>query len=252
MADESIIASKKPGFPQYSNSEKSFRTTIEYVGLQATLAPAVPENNEEWGDYPGIVASSELRPLPGTDYAELTIVTEYFFDSGDGDEAGIAQEVTYEVEWAMFQRSLFEHPEFAVGGGGTYALNAEDIAAIDAWENSPPSIKKEFYYEENNSGKPLSANARKFAEGRNLGQESWEDYAPIIRMTTRYVNGLPSTSEAGLIDNTPPNFVGAPSGYEWRKSADRAVKSGGQSKWDRVEEWTGAVKVLTDRESIFW
>ncbi len=252
MADESIIDNKKPGYPQYSNSEKAFRTTIEYVGSQSTLESAIPSNNTAWGEYAGIVVSSELTPLPGTDQAELTVVTEFVFDSGDGSESGTAQEVSYEVEWVMFQRSLFEHPEFAVGGGGTYELDAEDIAAIDAWENSPPSIKKEFYYEENNSGKPLSANARKFAEGRNLGQESWEDYAPVIRVTTRYVNGLPATSDAGLIDSSPPDFSGRPSGYEWRKSADRSVKSGGQSRWDRVEEWTGALKVLTDRESIFW
>ena len=77
MAAESILTYRKPGFPQTNNSEKSYQTTIEYVGPLSTLAAAEPAANTAWGDYDGYVTGSSLAPLEGTTQAELTVTCEY-------------------------------------------------------------------------------------------------------------------------------------------------------------------------------
>lgn len=250
---ESILTYKKPGFPKTTNSEKSYQTVIEYVGPESTLASAEPATGTVWGTYDGIVTSSNLSPIEGTTQAELTVTTEYTYDGESGD-TGTAREITFEVEWVMFTRPMVEHPVFRPGGGGANQLTDDDIADIEGWKNEPsPSVKKNFAYydEESDTTELLSDAATVFAKGLNLGLENYEDFAPIIRKTTTYVGGLPGNSVAGLKDN-PPNFSGVPSGYEWRKSADRAVRGAGQTRWERVEEWSGAIKVLVDKTSIYF
>ena len=254
MAAESILTYKRPGFPKTSNSEKSYVTTIEYVGPLSTLSSAEPATGAAWGDYDGIVTGTVLSPLEGTTQAELTVTCEYSYDGSAGG-TGSAREISFEVEWVMFQRPLAEHPVFR--SGGTYALDATDHADIAAWRDEPnPTLKGAYKYDElaltgSGTEASLSANATKFAKGIELGMESYEDYSPVIRKTTTYVGGLPGASTAGA-KGTDPTFTGKPSGYKWRKSADRAIRQGGQTRWERIEEWTGAEKVLIDKSAIYW
>jgi hypothetical protein len=155
----------------------------------------------------------------------------------------------------MFQRPLAEHPVFRTGGA--HALDATDHADIAAWRDEPdPTLKGAYKYNElaltgSGSEAELSSAAIMFAKGIELGMESYEDYAPVVRKTTTYVGGLPGASTAGAKD-AGPTFTGKPSGYEWRKSADRAIRQGGQTRWERVEEWVGAEKVLIDKSSIYF
>lgn len=254
MAAESILTYKKLGFPKTDNSERSYRTVIEYVGPNSTLAAAEPATNATWGDYDGKVTSTTLSPIEGTAQAELTVVCEYFYEAGgEGTGAGTASEIAYEVEWVMFQRPMLEHPQFSPGGSS--ALSVTDIAAIEKWKNEDDVTKRAAYeYKEKSTDttyQTLSDAATYYAKGLQLGQESYEDYAPVVRKTTTYLNGLPPTSDVGQ-KNNPPSFTGGPQGYQWRKSADRAIRAQGQTKWERVEEWTGAKKILSDKNSLYW
>lgn len=252
MASESILTYKKPGFPKTDNSESSYLTTIEYVGPEATLAAAEPAANEIWGDYDGLVKTTRLSPIEGTTQAELTVITEYFYDNTG--TTGTAREVSYEIDWVMFQRPMLEHPTFRPGGGGIYELTSEDVADIEQWKNETDAATKgayAYYNASDETSVELSANATKFAKGLEMGIESYEDYAPVARRITNYTGGPPSSSTAGLKD-TPTGIPGLPTGYEWRKSADRAVRAGGQTRWEKVEEWIGAVKVLVDRTTIYF
>jgi len=253
MAAESILTYKKPGFPKKAVSEKSYRTTIEYVGAESTLVAAAPGINEAWGDYVGIVVSTDVSPIEGTSQAELTVVVEYNFD-GSSAGSGTAREIVLEVEWVAFQRPMLEHPEFRKGGGGTYELDELDIADIEEWRNAPPSLKGVYKYYDTNteSENTLGTNAEKFCNAIELGLETYEDFAPVIRKTTTYAGGMPGTSDAGAKDASSPSFTGKPTGYEWRKSADRSVRGSGQTRWDRIEEWIGAIKVLVDKSDIYF
>ena len=258
MARELIYEYRKPGFPKTSNTEKSYKTTIEYVGPLTELQTFEPPNGTTWGDFFGFVSSTILTPLEGTDRAELTVDVEYNVDSSDFgiDAPGSLYSVTYEVEWVSFERDMIEHPKFRLDNGGTYELAEDDIVAIERWKNEESEERKKAYqYMGDTSPQDLTANAKMLAKGINLGQNTYTDFAPVIRKTSTYINGLPPTSTAGLKED-PPEFSGRPkrgaNEYEWRKSADRSIQVGSQNKWDRVEEWMGAEKVLHDRDTIYW
>lgn len=252
MAAESILTYKRPGFPVVTDSEKSIQTDIEYVGPTATLESAKPAVGAAWGDYLGTVSASSILPTENTAYSVLSVTVRKDFEASGG---GVAREVNYEIEWVMFQRSLFEHPVFRTGGA--HALDATDVADIEAWRNETnPTLKAAFKYNElavtgSGSEASLSAAAQKFCEALNLGIETYEDFAPVARKVTLFAGGPPGTSVAGAKD-APPSLPGLPTGYEWRKSADRSVRAGGQRKWERVEEWTGAIKVLVDKNTIYF
>ena len=253
MADEFIIGYRLKDYPKTTNNESSYRTDIRYVGPYSELQSEEPAANSAWGEYDGRVTSTRLEPIPGTDRGILDVTTEYFYESGD-TPSGTSREVNLEVEWVQFQRSLYEHPQFAVGQGGTNALTAEDIKEIKAWENPPDGGvlgDYQFQYVANGAIDDLSTNAKLFARGLELGQETWEDYAPVIRRTTTYTGAPPGASSAGA-KGTPPAFAGQPSGYEWRKTADRATRDAGQTRWERHEEWTGATKILSDKTQVYW
>lgn len=255
MAAESILTYKKPGFPKKSLGKSGYQTTIEYIGPTATLEPALPAIGAAWGDYTGIVETRDIEPIEGSaGYSDLRIVVSYEF-SGTETTFGEARETTFEIDWAVTMRPLSEHPKFTTGG--TYALDKQDLIDLGYWqEEQNATLKAEFKYNElaaTGSGDiaELSSAAKMAAAGILLGQEYWEDYAPVARKNTTYVNGPPTTSTAGLKD-TPTGFPNLPTGYEWRKSADRSMRAGGQNRWERTEEWTASPKVLVDKSNIYW
>jgi len=257
MADESIITYKKPGFPKKSLGQKNYSTSIEYVGPTATLEAAMPAIGATWGDYTGYVQSRDIEPIEGTaGYSDLKIVVAYEF-SGSDTTFGEAKEITYEIEWAPQAKSLLEHPQFRMGGAGANVLSKQDVIDIGFWENEQDATLKEAYqYNElaaTGSGAvaELTASGKLYCAGLMLGQDYWDDFAPVARKNTTYVNGPPTSSTAGKKD-TPSGFPNLPTGYEWRKSADRSVRAGGQNRWERTEEWTGAKTILVDRDAIYW
>lgn len=251
MAAESIAAYRKPGFPVLDTSENSFRTLIQYIGPTATISAAEPDPGDAWGDFVGTVRSTSYNETESVGTAELTVVVEILAESDE--EPGTLESVTHEIDWAVVDRSMYEHPQFAIGKGGANALTSEDIADIQNWrEEEDPAVKQLYQYATPADGSvSLSTNARLFARGIELGQDTFEDYAPVAMKTSTYVNGPPETSEAGQKE-IPTGFPNLPAGYEWRKSADRSTTSGRRTRWEKSEAWMGAKFVLHDKDQIFW
>jgi hypothetical protein len=255
-----LIDFMRPGFPKESLDASSYRNTIEYVGPYSSLAGVVT-TGIIWGEYPGRVDSATFEPIEGCDYAILTVIVERKFETADypGSGTGELVETNYEIDWADIQRSLYEHPVFRIGGGGSAELTPEDKEAIKSWEKNPyPQYKKDYIYSEDDyttelssSSPTLSANAQLLARGIQLCVEFWIDKAPVARKSETYVNGPPPEGSAGQKQD-PDDFPNLPSGYEWIRSADRGVRRGGQTKWTRDTEWLGAKKVLIDKDEIFW
>ncbi|HEY9817754.1 MAG TPA: hypothetical protein V6D20_18400 [Candidatus Obscuribacterales bacterium] len=257
MAAESILTYKKPNYPKTTKGKNGVQTVIHYIGPHSTLSAAEPARNAEWGDYQGYVTRTYLEPeMDNTDTSLLIVDMESTFDATASPEAaGTVQEITYEVEWTMFQRSIFEHPSFAPNTGGEYQLTDDDIVAVQFWEaGENHEYKKDFKYlpsEDDKTPVTLSTNARKCAEVILKGIDTYEDYAPVLRRTTKYADGNPATTDAGKRDIAGPVFAGKPTGYEYRKTADRSVRTDRDRQWNQVEEWIGAKKVLIDRDQIY-
>jgi len=244
MAAESIITYLKPNYPQIGITASTKQSDLLYIGPYATLLAAAPATGASWGDYIGKVDTARIEPISGTNplQGELTVtVSQEFQADGGGSTAGVSGEISYEVEWTVVSRPLLEHPEFRTSG--TYALSATDGEKIATWENNKTSANRT----------ALSAAAEKYAKAVDLGIDTYDDFAPILSKTTTFTNGPPSTSTAGAKEgSTPSGFPNAPTGYEWIKSADRAVKAGKKNKWDRTEQWLGAKKIMVDKNSLYF
>jgi hypothetical protein len=257
MAAESIISHKKPGFPKTGNSESGTTSTVEYIGLATSINSALPLVGEEWGDYPGFVKSVSFKPTENALITDATVVVETIGDEeGNGTLAGIS----YEIRWVTVSRSMYEHPQFAPNGQN--ALTDADISDIKMWQlpddrEGADIAHNEFAYippgkDKGYSDKePLSPDARLFAKGINLGQETYEDKSPVAIKESSYVNGPPPETDAGL-KQEPDGIPNIPSGYEWRKEAADSTRGGNETRWTLTEEWQGAKKVLSDRDEIFW
>lgn len=262
MADESIIALRRPGFPKENVTADGYRAEIEYVGDFDTLYSA-PVIGQPWGDYEGYVTAANIEPIEKTTYGILLVVVERKFDASDypEEETGTLKETNYEIDWVDVQRSLYEHKLFRVGGGGVYELTNEDVANLNNWEKMPdPKYKKDFIFATNpetwsggsEGTATLSANAQMLAKGMLQGLEYWVDKAPVARRQETYVGGPPPATTAGLKEALPGGFPNPPAGYEWLRSADRSTMRGDGNKWNRDSEWIGAIKVLIDRNSIYY
>jgi hypothetical protein len=261
MADESIIGYMRPSFPVEGQTDKSFTTTIEYVGPASVLKVARPEKNDPWGNYPGIVSSTSWQPFETLETDPTGILTVVVEDAEWGTDAtydtGTKTNIDYEIDWVDQQTPLIQHPEFAPGAGGTYQLTERDVANIELWKvEKNPAYKEEYKYTiESESGEStsfeLSANAKMFAKGIVLGIEYFSRKTPVARRTETWVNGPPDECKAGLKE-TPTGFPNLPTGYEWIREADRSLKQGTSRKWNRDIEWIGEKVVLIDAADVFW
>lgn len=254
MAAESIINLKRPEYPKKEYTETGIVTRIEYIGDTATLEAAIPNIGATWGDYVGQVQSATIEPTENVNFSVLMITVDKATDNAD-IEPGELVAVSYEIRWVTVDRSMFEHPQFAINEGGLNALTKADIIDITAWRDQDPErfadLKEDYKYLRMGFEKTLSANAKLFARGIELGQETYEDKAPIAIKISEYVNGPPPETTAGLKEE-PDGVPNIPSGFEWRKETADSTRAGGALKWNLTEEWVGAKKILTDREEIYW
>lgn len=253
----------RPGYPRPASTDSGERTEIQYVGLASEIKATTaaggtrPVAGEEWGDYSGNVVVSEYEPLPGTlpEFGIATVICELSY-GGASETIGTAKETTYEIEWVNISRSLFEHPEFVTGA--TNALTDADRQDVQSWlDERDTAVRAAFgFYQKDKFGNPTGAvvplvdGALLFAKYAIRGVEFYDDYAPVARKSTTYVGGPPGTSDAGAKE-TPIGFPNLPVTWEWLKTADRSLRSGGQTRWIRTEEWTGAKKVLLDKETLY-
>lgn len=251
----------KHGFPDENDTESGYVTTIEYVGPVSVIYPAKPGLGDTWGDYQGEVIVSHFTPLErsnviGEDpYGQLVVVLQLNYVVGE-EQLGVEKETTYEIEWVTVERSLYEHPEFAPGG--LFQLDGPMKFDIRGWEDEQDRDKRELfqYYKKDKNGNPtttlvtLDPSAVYFCQHLLQGISAWPDFVPVARRMRTFVGGPPSESEAGSKE-IPTGFPNLPTGYEWRKNADRSLRQGGQSRWTRSEEWTGAMKVLVDKDTLY-
>jgi hypothetical protein len=246
----------KPGFPIDSNNGDSDSLRLEYIGDKTALEGYRPNYGDTWETYDGRVSMSEIQPTENPDIVTLVVEVSSPPDLAEST-TGEAQEISYEIEWVPVSRNMLEHPEFRVGGEGAHKLAVYDVTDIEYWRNElKADLKQVFKYARSLEGggtyvAELSGSAKLFATGILQGIEEYSDYAPVLRKTTTLIGGPGATSEAGQKDE-PAVFPGKPIGYEWLKTADRSVTQGGRKRWQKIEEWTGAKKVLVDKDEIFW
>lgn len=238
MAAESILTYLRENFPKKGLSSGNYKTDLEYIGEYATLLAASPAIGAVWGDYFGVVDSANIEPISGTSPLQgiltISMIDEFAAAESEGTEKTAS--VSYQVIWTPVSRPLIEHPEFQEGG--FYFLDSGELAEIAIWENDKTFVVS-------------GTNPNVYIDGRNMGIDTYDDFAPTLIKTTPYVNGPSSNSTAGEKEE-PTGFPNKPNGYEWVKSADDCVSTGRRNRWERVEQWTGAKRVLVDKNTLYY
>jgi hypothetical protein len=261
--------------PQFGHDATRFRVTRFYEGPFDAIVSNQPVRGNAFVDFPsGVqIVDVDIQRKPGG-IGRITVKAES--QVNDSNPAA----PTYEVEWVEADKPVEQHPIFADGvnfgtEAGAYSLTLGDRAAVQTWQDENDfSLKSQWMFKipVNSDVTPptgysptvgptfpaspitinnvdynvfvLGANAIVLAKKKFRGQHSYHLWAPVVRQTLETFS-LPAVDPCGLIE-TPPDAAGAPTGYVWQRSAQRATKTGRWGKWQQQQEWQGADWIDTD------
>jgi hypothetical protein len=220
---------EQPGSPDYTENAAGEKYVRTFRGPYQTLFNTRPRKGGTMIGYAGFyVDEVNCHPDASGKSGPGTLVVTLINDSFDSESP------TVEIEWVEVRQPAEQAPIFAAGGAKQ--LTDVDLDKIAEWKAADTSVKRTSIY----GG--MSANAKYFTNKLRRGQDTYVVYAPVHRSTTRSFRA-PGSSKCGKKVGTP---TGAPAGYEWLQTADRAVRQGGGGKFERSIEKTGADVVDTD------
>lgn len=219
-----------PGFPRRRRNATADQIVLTYRGPYTSLVSGEPDPGDAISGYTGYsVESVETYPDgagtdgPGTQVIILSADSPAVLTSE-------ASEDVEEIEAGVLEKKLESHPIYQ--SGGTKELTTADLDDIAEWRAATTAAQRASLYGD------LSANAQHFVAKVQRGIESYLVAAPVTRKTTRSY-AKPTVGGIGTRTTSQP-VTASPSGYQWLKTGDRAVRQGPNGKWERVQEWTGA------------
>lgn len=252
---ETLAPSLRPGHPKERCDEISEGSHYVYRATTSVITANKPDVGDVWADGRPVVFREVYELSAASGISDLQVVTGVNYGV-TGVIGTVLDEIAYEITWRPLIKPLEVHPDFQTGG--TYALNATARKHIIGWRAElDPELKSARQYRPLDSyGDPsgtietITGNAVTFISLLEIGVEEWTDYMPIWRKRSFYrgTSG-PSTGSPG--GKGTPSGAGYPSGYEWVKSKDDARRVGRSSKWERDEEWEGAITVYADISTIY-
>lgn len=261
MAYADILTYIVPGGLETYDTDSMVGTSIHYRGPTATLTTHRPTVGTDWNGYP-VLTTRMFAIIPGSSYSDLFVVTGANVTYAGGLGTPSVEQTFYGIRYRPVQLPLEVHPEFRTGG--TYALDATARMCIIGWRaEQDPELRSQYKFRMlDSSGTPgdeidiatESPNAHEFIQRVEQGVEEFTFYLPIWRKTSIYKgSNEPPKSDIGqkvAPDGTPPTYDGG-TAYEWVKSADDAERIDTTSRWRRIEEWEGAIKVFVDIDEVF-
>lgn len=243
----------RPDYPQLVRDASGVRRTYVLRGPEAIITPLLPDIGDTWVDGNPVsdVGSAKIGTSGWFDYT----IDTYKVDTKATAEKTDDQYPFWEIDQVQIEKPLKQHPAFI-------SFTSADWAAVNAWDVETDHLLRSGYqyYLRDKDGLPVGsivtltgtthAGQKAYAYLRLRGADSFLDFAPVVRRNSRYIgSSAPDSSDAGQKTIAPAY---APEGYEWLKTADRVSKAGAKGiEWIRQEEWTGARKVLFDKDSLF-
>lgn len=217
----------QPEYPEYFERSDSAGFNFAYEGPYQTLVAQKPTRGSVLAGYAGYrVEEVRIKPkgagVTGPGVMTFNIVSEGAAGAGTTDETIV------EVDAGQLQKSIYDHPAFD-------DLEDTDKAkvrkAVEDKKTEPP---------------PLTPSGDNINQASNLfyrlikGVESYLVAAPEVKKTT-YSYTRPTVGAIGKGTRTTAKpDPSAPDGYQWLKTADRAVRQGRKGKWERIQVWTAA------------
>jgi hypothetical protein len=261
MPHGSITSYLRPGHPVENQTDTSIGSIYAYRGPTSTLTTNTPVPGETWADGRPVINVSRFEITGASDYSDLIVVTGQNVGYSGTIGSPAVEQTFYGLRYKPVQLPLEVHPEFRTGGT---ALDATARRCIIGWRaEQSPTLRSEYKFRElDSTGTPgdevdisvVSPNALEFIKRCELGVEEYTFYLPVWRKHSIYKGSVaPSSTGIGQKETpggTPPTY-GSSTAYEWVKSADDVERIGTTSRWRRVEEWEGAIKVYVDIDEVF-
>lgn len=248
---DNLFNYQRPESPESVEDTQGMRVTYRFRGPTTAMAGMRPIKGSIFDGR--TVEQTFLVQIATSSWSNLTVIT-YKSVTLATTQVTDDQYPYFEIDEVQVEKSLKQHPAFT-------SLTPTDWKAIEWWEEETTSIKASYQYHErdlngNATGTTgtltgtTTTGAMAFARLRLLGVESFLDFAPVVRQTTKYLGSTPPACADAGQKNSAPSY--APSGYQWLKTADRVSKQGVRANaWIRQEEWTGARTVLLDKDSLY-
>ncbi len=230
---------ESPDSPEWERTSAGRKCTCTFYGPYETILASQPADGQAISGYPTDLKVDRVIVHKRRGGKGEMVIYLSALESGGGGGSPSTEQPVYEVEWVMIEKSLFYHPRYTFGGAKK--LDEEDRRLLSEWIASRGT--KEALDLTHFNGAPNESHCVDFATKWSRGVESYWHYAPIGRRTS-VSRAKPQLGSCGHKEN-PPGDV-AIDGYEYVKTADRALKSGRFGRWERIEEWTGEVDIDED------
>lgn len=195
-----------------------------------TYLPGGAIGNGYGGDI--IIKESEVSTAGDVDKATLVVTGDNSSEAGGGTGSGGT--TVYELEWVLSEFPI-ENLNGQVNNTGT-SYNFLGMSTAHKL-----AVKKA--YDAGNSGTiaGFTATQNALLDAKVQGYLTFQKYLPVMRKTSsslfRPTTGGCGTVQAPSAGGVPTTYY--PAGYNYIKSADRAVKQ--RNQWVRNQEWTGQV-----------
>ncbi len=151
----------------------------------------------------------------------------------DQPQGGTALKTSNEIDYVSIEQKPQYAPRFAAGG--SYALNDDDFAALQAWEQLSDATEIAAAFT------AMSSNAQRCARLLRSGV-NYETFYPVIRVTDWTWNAPSAEDTPGAIETPPGDY---PQGWVYRYTACRRLRDG-NGIYQRIREWTGATQWSED------
>jgi hypothetical protein len=220
-----------PDSPVYDLGKDGAKWTRTFNGPFTALIAACPKRLQSMSGFPGfLVDDIRIAKAKGTTGTMTVTLCTTPLPDPDSNAQDLPVD---EIEWVEVNKKLETHKRYQPGGDA--ALTDPDLDKIEEWKNATLARDRSTKFA------ALTTNAADFAAKVKRGQDSFNIYAPVVRVTTT-LKVKPNTGKCGFRDTPPRNLAIA--GYVFLKTADRATRQ--NRTWQRVEEWTGATVWDTD------
>lgn len=261
-AYENLAPYLVPGGVREAATDTITGTSYHYRGPTATIVANLPTIGVAWADGRPVLSRVSFEHSAKSATSDLVVTTGVQSSySGTIGTAALEQSF-YSLRYRPVQLPLEMHPAFRTGGA--YELNATGRRCVIGWRAEQSALlRSQYKFRELDSfGNPgdevdiatVSPNALEFIKRVEVGVEEFTFYLPVWRKQSIYKgSNPPSSGSIGQKETpagTPPTYGGS-TAYEWVKSADDVERIGSSSRWRRVEEWEGAVKVFVDIDEVF-
>lgn len=226
----------QPSYPLREKTPEGVRISLVYRGPYLALIENEPDVLILFTDLDEVYTGALDEDIfEGLYLAAVETSPDGVGSQGPGTQRLLFQPInpgaTTEVDVGILEKPIETHPYYSL-------ITSAQWARFNTWEAEPdPTLKGDLQYKipGTEEVETLTGILAGLAQKKLSGTTTYILPAPIVRRTSTSLEE-PETGGVGKISDPGSG----PEGYQWLKTADRAIFRKSDGRWERIEEWTGA------------